>query len=171
MRNVDTAKFEKSIRGRWGASLANSKSGYVTLPNVLLNYYSLLGMSEIELVFILQVMSYKWTSAKPYPSFNTIAHKMGKSRDTVQGYARSLESKRLLKRVQRTGYSSKIDVSPLIQILEEIVPYHNSDRDFIKKIISPYLDPNTKEDSVKRLNKEGLVSIKELVSNKSQISI
>lgn len=171
MKKSDVKNYEKSIRARWGSTLAKSKRGYTPIVNTLLEYYTLLEITDNELVFIIQILSFKWTVENPYPSLNTIAKRMGKSRGTTQGYARSLEAKGLLQRIFTEGQPNHFNFSPLIKILEQLEPYLELDRGSIKNIIEPYLKLNTKEDALKRSNNNNFYSIKEIMSNERQHSI
>lgn len=136
-------KQNKSFSNRWSKHL--KKYGHTQISGIFLNFYSLLNLSNEEVMFLIHCFSYKWTDNHPYPSFNTIAVKMGNKRNTIQGYARSLERKGFIKRINRSGQSSKIDLYPLIEILERLAPYQNSDRASVGKIIKVCLKIDTKE--------------------------
>lgn len=156
--------YEKSIRARWGEQLATSKRGYTTVPNVLLDTYNALGITEGEFVFLMEIIYYKWTVNKPYPSFKTIANKMGRARNTVQSYARSLEEKGLIKRCFRKGLPNKIDVAPLVKALELLEPYPKLDKEGIKNTIKLCQKTDTKEDKLRRKDNKGFYQIKEVIN-------
>lgn len=144
-------EYEKSFRARWGESL--TKQGFTQVSNAFLVHYSELGITTEEALFIIHVLRYKWTVEYPFPSFETIATQMGKSRGTVQGYARSLEEKGFLKRKFRKNQSSKIDFSKLIEMLTNSA-CQNLNKIPIEKSTTPYLNVDTKEDPVRIRIKE-----------------
>ena len=157
---VNKDNYEKSIRARWSESLATSKRGYTVVTNVLLDTYNALGITEGELVFLLEELYYKWTTKNPRPSFRTIARKMGKARNTIQNYARSLEKKGLIKRHFKKGLPSEISITPLVRILEILEPHPNLDGEGVKNIIKVYQKVDTKEDALRR--KDNNNSFKEI---------
>ena len=140
-------KKERSFRARWSEEL--SIHGHTQVSNVFLRNYSRLGISSVEALCVIHVFEFKWTVDCPFPSFNTIADRMGKSRNSVQAYIRSLEKRGFIKRVYVEGKSSRINLSPLIEIHERVAPYQNSDREFIKNLIRPCLFSDTKEELLK----------------------
>lgn len=78
------------------------------------------GITPAEVVFLLQVMSFKWDKEDPYPSYKTIAKQMGVSEPYVRKIARRLEEKSLLVRRTREGTTNKFDLTPLFEELSEI---------------------------------------------------
>ena len=149
---LDKKQWEKSIRARWGAALASSPLGYTTVPNVLLERYKDLGITDSELVFILQVFRFKWDVELPFPALIRVAKFMKKNRRTVQRYAQSLEKKKLLKRYFREYNTNKYNFSLLIEKLEELdigmkVPGGGS-----QKETDDQTKPPTKEDTLRRYN-------------------
>jgi len=147
--------MEKSFRARWSEAL--EKYGYTTISNVFISNYALLDITTSEAMFIIHCFKYKWTVKAPYPSFNTLAKDMGNNRNTVQRYARSLEKKGYLKRVYSNGTPSKININPLIEVLERIAPYNKLDRGSIKNMIKPYQNLDTKEEASRIKIKEGVI--------------
>lgn len=108
-----------SLKARWGDGLLDR--GTVWFPVLLFEVYHLLGISEEELVFIQQAFCYKWDDRNPYPSFSTIAAKMGKAKRRIQQYAKSLEEKKLMERKPRLGSSSELNFSPLLAAMRKIL--------------------------------------------------
>lgn len=108
-----------SLRARWGDDLLDR--GIACFPVLLFEVYHLLGISEEELVFIQQAFCYKWDDRNPYPSFSTIAAKMGKTKRTIQHYAESLEKKKLMERKPRLGGSSELDFSLLLAAMRGLL--------------------------------------------------
>lgn len=140
MRKI--TREETNFSAKWSSRL--EKYGFTPISNAFLEFYPLLNLTTQEVLFVVHCFKYKWTANYPYPSFNTIAKEMKKSRNTIQNYARSLERKGYIKRIAQTGQTNKIDFSDLIEILERLAPYQNSDKGAIQKIIKLYLNIDTK---------------------------
>jgi DNA-binding MarR family transcriptional regulator len=164
-----TKNREKSMRARWGSQLANSKRGFTPVSNVLLDSYSALGISDSEFVFLVEVIRYKWTVDTPYPSLKTIAYKMEKNRSTVQRYARSLEQKGIIKRHYVEGAPSKLNLNPLIKLLEAIEPYPDINREGIQNVLKVCAKVDTKEESLRRKDNKGIKSIKEIIKEGKEV--
>ena len=107
----------RSLAARWGSQLIFDE-GYVAVPAAFLRNYTRLELSNSELVFILQLMSFKWNENAPFPSYKTVAQRMGITTEMARRHAKSLEEKGLLKRVKRTGQSNAFDLRPLTAALE-----------------------------------------------------
>lgn len=163
--NRDSA-WEKSIRARWGESLAESKLGYTPVPNIFLYAFKELNINPTEALFILQVMSYKWTVRKPFPSFKSISRDTGLSENTIRSCARSLENKNLIKREFRRGHSSEINFQPLIFKLEVLNSVYMKNLHSIRKTKKPYQNSETKEDELRRLNKGTFNKVGELIQTR-----
>lgn len=104
---------------RWGKTI--SKSGFTIVPNLFLSYYRSLGIEFSEAMLILQLMSLQRRSNMPNPTFIFLSKRMGVTDHSVRAYARSLENKGFLKRVDRgPGKAVGFDLSPLFTRLEQI---------------------------------------------------
>lgn len=66
-----------------------------------------------EVLFILQLMTFKWDEAAPYPSYKTLANLMGVDEKTVQRYAQALCRKRYLYRLFQPKRSNQFDLTNL----------------------------------------------------------
>lgn len=105
-----------SFEARWGVAALDE--GVTPIPNVVLNHYAEVGLSSNQAMFVVHCFQYKWTAADPYPSFGTIAKKMGVSRRQVRSYAKELEGmkfngKPYLRRIYRTKEDGSPDTSIL----------------------------------------------------------
>lgn len=120
MPKNDKAAKGKSIANRWSESL--EEDGFVAVVNNFLDYYYELkpyNLTHGEAMFVIHLMSYKWTEDSPYPAFRTLAKLMGVSDKQTRRYAKSLETKKLLRREFRTGLPNKFDLNPLFRALEK----------------------------------------------------
>ena len=96
------------------------RRGFVAVPAAFLRNYIRLNFSNSEFVFVLRLMSSKWTDDTPYPSYKTLTQRMGIT-EMAQPYPKSLEAKGLVKRVKRTGQTNAFDLQPLTAALESLL--------------------------------------------------
>ena len=124
LTNQEGSAVNRKLAVRWGGNedFFSDSRGWVGVPDVFLRLYSKLeptgGISVAEAMFVLQLMAFKWSKDAPYPSYSTLAKKMGVSDKMVRRYAASLESKGFLKRHSRIGSSNSFDLSPLFVALQ-----------------------------------------------------
>lgn len=111
---------------RWGKhdSLFSGKEGWLGVPDAFLRCYGRLkayGLTTAEAMFVLQLMSYKWTEEAPFPSYKTLARRMGVTSKMVQRYAQNLEGKGYLTRQARIGSSNRFEMQPLFDAVDQAV--------------------------------------------------
>ena len=100
------------------------KSGYLVVPSVFLRNYSKLepdSLTHAEALFVLHLMEFKWDRNAPFPSYNTLADRMGISAKMVRRYAHSLEKKGFVRRLGRLGSTNRFDLTPLFDKLLQVV--------------------------------------------------
>lgn len=109
---------KRDVAHRWTEKLA--KFSWTPISDVFLNRYSSLQppIKHGEAMFIIHLLQHKWDDASPYPSFRTVAKKMGVSHEAARNYARSLESKGYLTRVITLGETNRFNLKPLFHALE-----------------------------------------------------
>jgi hypothetical protein len=109
----------RSYSKRWKheSLIAN---GYTVIPSTFLKLYSRLKPYAItmpEAMLIVHLMEFKWDSKNPYPSYKTLALRMGVSDKRVRRLAQSLEQKGYLKRKMRMARTNEFDLNPLFDAL------------------------------------------------------
>lgn len=72
-------------------------------------------------MLVIHLMRHKWTSEAPYPSFKTLAKRMGVSPQAARIHARKLETKNYLKREFKTGEPNRFHLAGLFSALEELL--------------------------------------------------
>ncbi len=104
------------------------KSGFVPVSIDFLDLYSKLNppLTSGEALFVIQLMSFKWTKKDPFPSYTLLAKRMGVSDKAVRRHASSLEAKKYLIRIQRLGGTNKFDLNPLFDALLKLKENFNS---------------------------------------------
>lgn len=106
----------------WGDIL---DEGFTSVPNILLRYRNNLEIKPQHLALIIDIMSFKWDSENPFPSYSTLARRAGVSERSIKRTTQDLEELNLLKRTPRfdkeTGaqITTVFDFRPLIKKLTE----------------------------------------------------
>lgn len=112
---------------KWGRPVA--ERGFAQIPNYLLLLNQFLDrehrLSPVELLVLLQLVGSWWKKGDlPFPSMGTLATRCGVSDRQVQRSIGQLEQIGLLKRVNRRNKgiiaSNAYDLTPLVEILEEV---------------------------------------------------
>jgi hypothetical protein len=77
--------------------------GFLPVPDVLLKEYANLRppLTGTQVLFVLQLMEHKRSADAPFPSYGTMARRMGVSNKTLQRCAASLERHGYLRREYR----------------------------------------------------------------------
>ncbi len=68
-------------------------------------------------MFVLELMSYKWSESAPFPGYRSLALRMGVTDKMVRRYAANLEGKKYLVRRVRVGNTNTFDLNPLFAAL------------------------------------------------------
>lgn len=106
----------------WGEIL---DEGFTSVPNILLRYRSRIGLKPKHIMLIIDIMSYKWDSEYPFPSYSTLALRSGIEERSVKRITQDLEELGLLIKTPRfdddTGaqVTTVFDFRPLVQRLIE----------------------------------------------------
>lgn len=120
----------------WGNIL---DEGFTSVPNILLKYRNNLGIKSQHLSLIIDIMSFKWDTENPFPSYSTLAKRTGVAERTIKRITQDLEELNLLIRTPRfddkTGaqITTIFDFRPLVDKLTEEV--ENTKEKPIKEIV------------------------------------
>lgn len=68
-------------------------------------------------MFVLELMYNKWSGDAPFPSYKSLAARMGLTDKMVRRYAANLEGKGYLRRQARIGNTNSFDLNPLFTAL------------------------------------------------------
>lgn len=93
------------------------KGRYLVVPLAVLEHGRKMGLGSSELLFLLNLMSFKWREDDPYPSFGTLADRLDLSVDRARGIAQDLEKRGFLERRPRSGQTSAFNVQPFLNQL------------------------------------------------------
>ena len=110
---------QRSATARWGSHKNLFARGFLVVPHRFLEHYSLLDppLSTGEALFVLHLMSFKWDRELPFPSYKSLAQRMGVSEKAVRRYAQSLDQKGYLQRQYRKRASNRFDLTGLFDAL------------------------------------------------------
>jgi hypothetical protein len=108
-----------SATERWGGREGTFALGFLVVPIKFLAHYSSLNLTTSEAMFVLQLMTFKWDAADPYPSYAAIARRMGISEKMARRYARALEQKGLLRRKFKRRDTNRFDLSALLDAVSK----------------------------------------------------
>ena len=98
---VGTQKQEvRQNEQKWSPDLWNS--GWVGIPNVILQNQQKLGLDSTDINILLQLLCHWWTADNlPHPGKETVAEYMGVDASTVRRHIAKMEAMGLVKRVAR----------------------------------------------------------------------
>ena len=106
------------VATRWTDKLV--KKGWAPIAHSFLDLYAQLPepLTTTEAMVVVMLMRFKWDDRHPFPSLKRLARMMGLGSTSIRNHIRSLEKKRYLTRIYRTGFSNSFDLTPLFQALE-----------------------------------------------------
>lgn len=110
---------ERSLVARWQHEEFFDK-GFVAIPVRFLELYAHLEpypLTPAEALFVLELMSFKWSAVAPFPSYQRIAKRMNVSDKMVRRYAQSLETKKYIRRHLRKNQTNLFDLTGLFKAL------------------------------------------------------
>ena len=113
------AKKKFSIAKAWTPTLA--KTGHVAVVRAFMRNYSTLKpypLTSGEALLVIHLMDFKWGEEAPFPSYKTLAARMGNSVKQARRLAQSLETKGYLVREVRQAQTNRFDLTKLFTALE-----------------------------------------------------
>ena len=122
--NSDKERVDRSIVARWGGHEVLNSNGWVPVERTFLEFACQMRpfcLNPTETLFVIQLMFHKWDGNAPYPSYRTLARRMGVSETYARKLARQLEAKGFLRRVVREGTTNRFDLGPLFEKLAACV--------------------------------------------------
>ncbi len=104
---------------------------FTPIPRAFLEHTNALGLTSSQVMFVIQVMSYRWDRALPHPSQGMLAERMGINTRRVQKLERDLREGGFLLVEQRGPRASAYDFSLLFLKLEEVAGLARVSREHI----------------------------------------
>lgn len=119
-----TSIVNRQLISRWGKHQVffTKPEGFVGVPDAFLRLYSKLKpypLTTGEAMFVLELMSFKWTEDAPFPSYSTIAVRMGITDKQARRYGKALDEKGYVVRSPRIGSTNSFDLQPLFNALAQ----------------------------------------------------
>ena len=114
-RSTMTINPRFAVGKRWTPELA--ADGWTPVAYVFLKKYHKLKITSSEAMLLIHLVSHKWDSNLPFPATSTLAERMGITETAVRNNIRSLEKKKLLKRLPQKGKTNLFDLSLLFKKL------------------------------------------------------
>jgi hypothetical protein len=122
-RNKNTTDLQpsRSVTVRWGGKEELFADGFLCVPHRFLRRYASLQppLTSGEALFVLQLMTFKWEHAAPFPSYSRLAKAMGVTHKMTRRYAQQLQRKGYLRREFQNQDTNKFDLAGLFQALAE----------------------------------------------------
>jgi len=115
--------LRRSATRRWGEQHTRLfREGWLSVPTKFLRSYTALNppLTSGEALFVLQLMTFKWEDAAPFPSYGRIAKTMGVTDKMARRYAQSLQRKGYLMRQYQKRAPNKFDLTRLFDALAEV---------------------------------------------------
>jgi hypothetical protein len=111
----------RSAAARWGDKRGLFAAGFVVVPHSFLHRYASLtpALTTGEALFVLHLMSFKWDRELPYPTYKTLAQRMGITDKMVRRYAQALDKKGYLRRHYQTKAANRFDLTGLFEALSK----------------------------------------------------
>lgn len=110
----------RSATARWGRQDTELfREGWLSVPTKFIRCYAALNppLSPGEALFVLQLMTFKWDDAAPFPSYGRIAKTMGVTDKMARRYAQGLQRKGYLTRQFQKRGPNKFDLTRLFDAL------------------------------------------------------
>jgi hypothetical protein len=109
----------RSVTERWGGNQILFSEGFLSVPTRFLRRYASLNppLTTGEALFVLQLMTFKWERAAPFPSYGSIAKAMGVTDKMARRYAQRLQKKGYLIRQFQYRAPNKFDLTGLFEAL------------------------------------------------------
>jgi predicted transcriptional regulator len=138
-------KSQETLEAKWGKhTLA---MGWTAFPLSLLFLQESLKITPVTMNVLMNLISYWWDAAdSPFPAQESIAHRMGVSKRTVQRSMGELEKLKLIRRTKtergdpRFRGRNLYDLAPLAEVLNEMTPKLKLDLELRKKQKEPRSD-------------------------------
>ena len=115
----------------WGDIL---DEGFTTVPNILLRYRKNLNIKPKHLTLIIDIMSFKWDSENPFPSYSTLATRAGMDERSVKRTMQELEELDLLIRTPRFDEESGAQITTVYDfrpLIKKLTKEKNEDKSVI----------------------------------------
>jgi predicted transcriptional regulator len=113
---MDNPYDEYGFAGKWSPEI--KAHGFTQVPNLLLVCQGHLGLTDGEMITLLQLFTFWYRKNSPvYPSINRVTKRSKKGYSTTQRRLKSLEDKGFIERKRKQGKSTRYDLLPCVRRL------------------------------------------------------
>lgn len=106
-----------NIWDKWGDA---AHRGYQAVPHDLFRFQAQLGLSNGEMVTLLNILDFWWeVERRPFPGATALANRMGATPRSVQRHLKTLQEKRYA--VRGHGEQRQFNLDGLVKRLKELV--------------------------------------------------
>ena len=122
MTQAKPSESKTVLQKKWGSTII--AAGYTAVPDMLLKRMGALGLKPMEMIVLLQILTYWWTDeARPFPSKKLLATAIGCKEKAVQRAISKLHNLGFLERIARPRVGDRnqtniYDFKKLIAMLE-----------------------------------------------------
>lgn len=145
---------EYGFNSKWSPEI--KVHGFTQVPNLLLVCQGHLGLTDGEMITLMQLLSFWYRKNSPvYPSINRVTKRSKKGYSTTQRRLKSLEDKGFIERKRIKGKSTRYDLLPCVMRLyqhQKVCDEHSQKRDslVVKVTRVPRSKPTYKEYEAER---------------------
>ena len=109
-----------SVAKRWTPKLAKH---WTPVARTFLEHFAGLKppLTAAEAMLVIQLVSFKWDEAKPFPSVSTLAARMGCGERNIRKMLKRLEAVGYVVREERVGTSNLYELGGLFRKLEQVL--------------------------------------------------
>lgn len=109
----------ENVQAKWGDA---AKNGYQAVPHALFKFQKELGLSNGELVTLLNILDFWWEAERrPWPGATVLAKRMGVDVRSVQRNLKKLDLMGYAKRERRGNSSMQYNLTGLVATLNSVV--------------------------------------------------
>ena len=122
-----SATFDPRLTAYFGDAVL--QAGFMPLPHLFLRHYRSLGLSQVQAMFVLQLMEIAWDIGDPPNSVNKLAIRMGLSQRSIRACSKEVHDLGLIEIYDQwdeagAQVENAYDLSPLFHRLAALVPLH-----------------------------------------------
>src|SRR4051812_25808575 len=115
------ARVRTDVVARWGGRQLILRQGFIPVATTFLWHGSRMGLKPVEVLLLVHLMSYRWSTEAARPSYTKLSSRLGISVVHCRRLMRSLEHRGFVKRSEERGGNSSFDLEPLFGRLAESI--------------------------------------------------
>jgi hypothetical protein len=113
--------IRRDVLTRWGGESILLRNGFVPVATTFLWHSARVGLTPVETLLVIHLISHKWSTTHPRPSYQKLAARLGISVVYCRRLLRDLERRGFLKRIPERGGNTGFDLTALFAKLARSV--------------------------------------------------